>query len=245
MLNCIIVDDERFAADALLKYIDLMPGLQVSGIYMDPVQALQAVSSSQDTDLLFMDIDMPNLSGLELAAALRAKTRKLIFTTAHSKYAFDAYEVAGDAFLLKPYSFAKFSTTVNRLFPGEDQPSQQVQNRDDYFLIKSKEDDLAIVRVRYDEVIAFESAQNYIRIHLTGDRILTAYLTLKDVLQLTSSHPEFKQFHRAFIVSTESISQIKGNTIQMNNQLSFPIGDLYKKQFNAYLEEKLFTTSRR
>lgn len=245
MLNCVIVDDEQFAIDALLKYIGLMPGLRVSGIYTDSLQALQSVSTADNIDLLFMDIDMPSLSGLELASVLRPKTRRLIFTTAHSRYAFEAYEVAGDAFLLKPYSFAKFSTTINRLFTEMEQPSQAVQERDDYFLVKSKADDLAIIRIRYDEIIAFESAQNYIRIHLAGDRTLIAYLTLKDILQLTAARPEFKQFHRAFIISTWNISQIRGNIVQMTNHLSFPVGDLYKKQFSAYLDEKLLTTSRK
>lgn len=245
MLNCIIVDDEQFAVDALLKYIDLLPNLKVTGIFTDPLQALQMVSSAKDIDLLFMDIDMPSLSGIELAGVLRAKTNKLIFTTAHSKYAFDAYQVAGDAFLLKPFTFANFSTTINRLFPEKSNQNTAPANGNDYFLVKSKEDDLAIVKIKYQDVIAFESAQNYIRIHLTGDKVLTAYLTLKDVLQLTGSRPEFKQFHRAFVISTDNVTQLKGNVIQLSNHLQIPVGDTFKESFSAYLEEKLLVTSRK
>ena len=101
MLKCIIVDDEQFSIDALSKYIELMPDMVITDVFTDPLQALISLSSAEQTDVLFMDIDMPEISGLELAKILRAKTEKLIFTTAHSKYAFDAYEVAGDAFLLK------------------------------------------------------------------------------------------------------------------------------------------------
>ena len=248
MLKCIIVDDEQFSVDAILKYINLTPNLDVIGVYTDPVNALQTISSDDDIDLLFMDIDMPWLSGLELAKALRAKTQKLVFTTAHSKYAFDAFEVEGDAFLLKPFTFGKFSTTINRLFPEKSTghiSTTNPQMENDYFLVKSKEDDLAIVKIKYNEVVAFESQQNYVKIHLANNRTLTAYLTLKDVLQLLKFRPEFKQFHRAYVVSTDCISQIKGNTIQMSNELSFPVGDIYKEQFAGYLEDKLLLTSRK
>lgn len=248
MLKCIIVDDEQFSVDAIMKYINLTPNLDVIGVYTDPVNALQTISTNDDIDLLFMDIDMPWLSGLELAKALRSKTQKLVFTTAHSKYAFDAFEVEGDAFLLKPFTFGKFSTTINRLFPEKNAgstPTAGAQMENDYFLVKSKEDDLAIVKIRYNEVIAFESLQNYVKIHQANNKTLIAYLTLKDVLQLLKFRPEFKQFHRAFIISTDCISQIKGNTIQMNNGVSFPVGDVYKEQFSNYLEDKLLLTSRK
>lgn len=245
MLKCIIVDDEQFSIDAILKYINLIPDLDVIGIYTDPVNALKTISASEDIDLLFMDVDMPWLSGLELAKALRSKTQKLIFTTAHSKYAFDAFEVEGDAFLLKPFTFGKFSTTINRLFPEKSSAIISTQMENDYFLVKSKEDDLAIVKIKYNDVIAFESLQNYIKIHLQNNKTLIAYLTLKDVLQLLRFRPEFKQFHRAFIISTDCISQIKGNTIQMSNNLTFSVGDIYKDQFANYLEDKLLLTSRK
>ena len=245
MLKCIIVDDEQFSIDAILKYINLIPDLDVIGIYTDPVNALKTISAAEDIDLLFMDIDMPWLSGLDLAKALRSKTQKLIFTTAHSKYAFDAFEVEGDAFLLKPFTFGKFSTTINRLFPEKNGNSTSTQMENDYFLVKSKEDDLAIVKIKYNDVIAFESLQNYVKIHLANNRTLIAYLTLKDVLQLLKFRPEFKQFHRAFIISTDRISQIKGNTIQLSNNLAFSVGDIYKDQFTNYLEDKLLLTSRK
>ncbi|MGN6177667.1 MAG: LytR/AlgR family response regulator transcription factor [Mucilaginibacter sp.] len=246
MLKCIIVDDEQFSVDAIMKYINLTPNLDVIGVYTDPVNALQTISAEDDVDLLFMDIDMPWLSGLELAKALRSKTQKLVFTTAHSKYAFDAFEVEGDAFLLKPFTFGKFSTTINRLFPEKNSGGMATaQAENDYFLIKSKEDDLAIVKIKYNDVIAFESLQNYVKIYLASGKTLIAYLTLKDVLQLLKPKIEFKQFHRAFIISTDCISQIKGNTIQMSNGLSFPVGDVYKEQFCNYLEDKLLLTSRK
>ncbi|MFA6084206.1 LytR/AlgR family response regulator transcription factor [Mucilaginibacter sp.] len=246
MLNCIIVDDEQFSVDAITKYIDMLPRMNIVGVYTDPQLALEKVSSESDVDLLFMDIDMPRINGLELAKALRSKTQKLIFTTSHSKYAFDAYQVEGDAYLLKPFSFGKFSTTINRLFPNTTEAKASVSSHEDeYFLVKNKEEDLRIVKVKYKEVIAFESSHNYVKIHLVNNKPVIAYLTIKDILELLGSRDIFKQFHRAFIISTDCISYIEGNTIRMNNNLAFSVGESYRDNFSAYLAGKLLKTSRK
>jgi len=246
MLNCIIIDDEQFSVDAILKYIELLPKLNVAAIFKNPLEALESVTLENNIDLIFMDIDMPFLSGIELAKAVRHKTQKLIFITSHSKYAFEAYEVEGDAYLLKPFTFGKFSMTINRLFPNE-KPVRisDLSQDDEYFLVKNKEEDLRIVKVGYKEVIAFESSHNYVKIHLASNKILTAYLTIKDILELLGSRNEFKQFHRAFIISTDCINYIEGNTIRMNNNLSFTVGESYRENFTCYLSNKLLKTSRK
>ncbi|MDN3580926.1 LytR/AlgR family response regulator transcription factor [Mucilaginibacter flavus] len=243
MLNCIIIDDEQFSVEVVTKYIKLLPKLNIVGIYNKPELALDEIKEDDSIDLLFMDVDMPNMSGIELAKALRSKTRKLIFTTAHSKYALDAYEAEGDAFLLKPFTFAKFSTTVKRLFPNESAPKPALNLNDDYFLVKNKEEDLRIIKVNYKDVIAFESSHNYVKIHLADTKTILAYLTIKDVLALIANRPEFKQLHRAFIISTDCISYIEGNVIKMQNNLTFTVGESYRPEFVNYVSNKLFRRS--
>lgn len=246
MINCIIVDDEKFSINALTKYIELIPTLNVINIYTDPRHALEEVTEGDNIDLLFMDIDMPQLSGIELAKGLRYRTNKLIFTTAHSKYAFDAFEAEADAFLLKPYSFNKFSLTINRLFPNTE-PTEGYQNaniNDTYFLVKNKDENLRIKKVNYNDVVAFESFQNYIKIHLINDTIIVAYLTIKDVLEILGTRHEFKQFHRAFVIATQYVSFIEGNTIKMANNLTITVGDFYKNNFTDFLSRKLMKTLR-
>lgn len=246
MLNCIIIDDEQFSVDAIKKYIELLPQLNLVSVYTNPLQALEGITSESNIDMLFMDIDMPYLSGIELAKVLRSKTRKLVFITAHSQYAFDAYEVEGDAYLLKPFTFGKFSTTINRLFPTEPEAKvKEMQRVDDYFFVKNKEEGLRIVKVWYKEVIAFESLHNYVKIYLLNNKTIIAYLTIKDILELLGTRSEFKQFHRAFIVSTDCINYIEGNTIRMNNNLTFTVGESFRGSFNTYLSGKLLKTSRK
>lgn len=116
MIKCIIIDDEQFSINAILKYIKQTPWLETAGIYTDPRLAIEKILPGNNVDLFLMDIDMPLLSGIELAGMLRHKAKKLVFTTAHSEYAFNTFEVKADAYLLKPYSFLTFYTTIERLF---------------------------------------------------------------------------------------------------------------------------------
>lgn len=246
MLRCLIIDDEQFSIDALLKYFAMLPRLELAGIFQDPVEAMNKITAmDDDVDIIFMDIDMPNLSGIELAGILRSKTKKLIFTTSHSQYAYDAYEVNGDAFLLKPFSFVKFSSTINRLFPLPDAPVATRQFDDDYFLVKNKDENLRIINIAFNDVIAFESSNNYVKIYLADDKVITAYLTLKDINDIVAERKEFQQFHRAFIVSTRHISYIEGSKIKLTNKLHFNVGDRYKDIFNNYLSDQLLKTGRK
>jgi len=238
MLNCIIVDDEQFSVDALLKYIGLMPELNVVGIYTDPLTALKAVSPEKELDLLFMDIDMPNLSGLELAGALRSSTRKLVFTTAYTQYGYEAFEVNADAYLLKPYSFNKFAATVAKLFPA------QRENGGEYFFVKDKEQHHQLVRVNFKDIIAVESKQNYIMIYATSQKILT-YMSLTEITGILNQYAGFVKYHRSYIINREHIGSITGNTLKMINGLQITVGESYRKEFTEYLEGKLLKAGRR
>ncbi|QJD96258.1 response regulator transcription factor [Mucilaginibacter robiniae] len=247
MLRCIIIDDEQFSVDALSSYIQLLPGLEVVGIYLDPLEALSKIDSSDQINIIFMDIDMPNLSGIELAKVLRHRTERLIFTTSHSQYAFDAYEVDGDAFLLKPFTFVKFTTTINRFFFKKDihQNDRPLTLRSNHFFVKNKDENLRILNVCFDDVIAFESANNYVKIHVQEKKYITAYLTISDVLDIVSDRKEFRQFHRAFILSTRHIEYIEGTVIRLTNLLQVNVGESFKPDFNEFMNERLLKTSRK
>ena len=115
----------------------------------------------------------------------------------------------------------------------------------DYFFVKNKEENLRIVKVWYKDVIAFESLHNYVKIYLVSNKVLVAYLTIKDILELLGTRNGFKQFHRAFIIATDFINYIEGNTIRMNNNLTFTVGESYRGSFTNYLSGKLLKTARK
>jgi DNA-binding LytR/AlgR family response regulator len=242
MYKCIVIDDELHAIEGLKGYIAAMPELSLVNTYSDALQALQSISKNEAVDLIFIDVDMPKINGIELSKVIRNKTDRLIFTTAHTKYAFDAFEVAADAYLLKPYSLAKFLTTVNKVLT--EIKKNESTKADDFFFVKSKGEDLKIVKVRYDDIIAIESKQNYVMIH-TKERNILTYMSLTEMLKLLKDLPGFVQLHRSFLVNQEHIESITGNAIYMANGLQITVGESYRKDFNLFVGEKLMKAGKR
>lgn len=233
MYKCIIIDDEPHAIEGLKGYISQMPTLQLLATYTDPLLALKEIQSLSGIDLIFVDVDMPKINGLELAKEIRSKTKKLIFTTAHTKYAFEAFQVKADAYLLKPYSLGKFIITVNELFPDDnDTIEQPVKN--DFFFVKSKDDDLKILKIKYADVIAIESKQNYIMIYTSKKNILT-YMTLSEIAKILKPMPNFMQLHRSYLINQDHIEMIDGNLVKMVNEIRITVGDSYRNEFNAFI----------
>lgn len=240
MIKCVTIDDQTSSLSTLHKYIEQTPNMQLQYSYTNPVIALRELSLGENTDLIFLDVEMPQISGIELAQVLRSKTNKLIFTTSHQEYAFQAYEAAGDAYLLKPYSYAKFITTITRIYGA----SLNDINNEDYFLVKNKEEEHRAVLVKYTDIIAFESFNNYVKIH-TVDKTIIAYLSLKDIRDQLSLKQKFVQFHRGFIIAVEKIVNIEGAKINMGNGITFFVGDSYNTEFRNFINERLIMSSRK
>jgi len=250
MYRCIIIDDEVRSIENLTKYIEQFPGLEVLKSYSEPLEALKEISQMEKVDLIFMDVDMPLMTGIELAKMIRHKTDKLIFTTAYSKYAFDAYQSQAEAYLLKPFSFAKFAEEVNRVLPAKKKefPIENSAKNDDFILVKKKDDQNSIIKVEFKDIIAFESFGNYLKIYssLYKDAIVS-YLTLKDILNVLveKNITYFLQVHRAFIISSKHINSINGNMITMTNGMDIQTGGNFRTTVKSMVERDLVTTSRR
>ena len=242
MYKCIVIDDESHAIEGLKRYITSMPELILVNSYTDPLKALKAIAENEPVDLIFLDIDMPKINGIELSKEIRSKTNKLIFTTAHTKYAYDAFEANADAYLLKPYSLGKFMITVNKLFAADG--SKENVKKDDFFFVKSKEEDLKIVKIRYDDIIAIESKQNYVMIHTMHKKVLT-YVSLTEITKLLEDIPGFVKLHRSFIVKQDEIETIDGNLVKMSNGIQITVGELFRKEFNSFVSEKLMKAGKK
>ncbi len=248
MLECIIIDDEQHAIDNLKRYIEILPELKVIAVFDDPVDAMRAFFDLEKVDLVFMDIDMPKISGIELARQLRAKTDKLVFTTAHTKYGFDAFGVNANDYLLKPFSLAKFITTIHKLFPGAPLEHSEINppasNAEQFLFIKSREDSLKLIKVRFDEIVAVESSLNYINIHTEKKSMLT-YMSLTEISKRLLGRGNFVQFQRSFIINQNFIENIEGNSIKMTTGLKMSVGEYYKKDFNKFISQYLIKAKRR
>jgi DNA-binding LytR/AlgR family response regulator len=243
MYKCIIIDDEPHAIEGLKNYIETIPELKIVATYTDPVIALREIHEAEPVDLILMDVDMPKLTGLELSKEIRNKTKKLVFTTAHTKHAYDAYQVNADDYLLKPYSLGKFVITFNKLFPK----NEQVINNDvgkDYFFVKSKEDNLKMIRVKYADIVAVESKQNYILIH-TMNKNIFAYMSLTEIANILTTYSQFIRVQRSFLINTEFIELIDGNNIKMKTGLEITVGDSYRKEFHTFVHSSLIKAGKR
>jgi two-component system LytT family response regulator len=240
-LNCIIIDDEKHAADLLADYIDAMPDLHLLKSFTDPLKALIEITAEDKVDILFMDVDMPGMTGLDLSQAIRFKTKYLVFTSAHSKYAIDAFGVQVNEYLLKPISMSKFALTVNRLLQSDTRFKNE-EKQVDYFFIRADQSQ-KYVKINLKDLIAVEALNNYVKIH-TINGIYVTYLTIKEVAEKLDGNSSFMRVQRSFIIAMDFISKVEGACITLSNKLEVPLGTTYKKQFLTFLEEKTLRTVR-
>jgi len=242
MYKCIIIDDEHKSINSLEKYISTLPNLLISASYTSPKQALEEINKMDEVDLILMDIDMPEISGLDLARAIRTKTRKLIFTTAHAKYAYDAFEAEGDAYLLKPYSLLKFTNVITKFFPAESKHAQK-RNSSEFFFVKSKNNH-NLINIRFSDIISIESKLNYVEIQTLQHKILT-HMTLSEIAAFLNMEGGFLRFQRSFIISERYIQYIDGYTIHMQGGLKVSVGEFYRKDFNEFISGRTIKSAKR
>lgn len=242
LYQCIIIDDEPDAVEILTDYVQQTPNLVLKHSYTDPLEAMTAISQEEVVDFIFMDIDMPRISGIDLSKNIRDKTDKLIFTTAHTKYAFDAFEVEADAYLLKPFTFAKFALSINKLIKNNSNSANSYERPKDFY-VKTTEERNRFLKIRFEEVIAVESVKNYIKIYTVNEEIIT-YLTLKEVKERLDETNDFIQIHRSFIISKNHIEKVEGSLVKLPNNMLIPIGTFYKDAFYDYLNRNTIKTGR-
>ena len=244
--KCVIIDVEVQAVEALEEYISNMPNMEVLKVYKNPLDALTEISTEDDIDFLFLDIDMPKITGLELAEALRNKTKYLVFTTAHSKFAINAFEVNADQFILKPVGMGKFALVINQLLKKR---SAQLGSE---FVLGSRTNDFFIntnhknklLRISPSEIIAIEGMDNYVKIHTVSGPVI-AYFTMKELEEKFQGDDTFFRVQKSYIVAKCYIKHVEGHTIHCTNGLVIPIGFVYKAAFIDYLAQNTFRSMRK
>lgn len=238
--GCIIIDDDRYAIQGLAAYISSVPQLNLIKSYENPLEALVDIQHYPPVDLILLDIHMPQLSGIQLSREIRTKTRKLIFTTSYTHYGYDAFQVEADGYLLKPYSLPKFASTVLKVLSSLSQ-DMDTESKEDYVFVKSKFDNLRLVKINFADIVAIEGQQNYIRIHTATQKIVT-YMSLSEMKEILSQRSDFVQFQRSFLIAKSHINSISGNTIRMDNGLEFVVGDKFRDEFHEFIQKKSLRT---
>ena len=230
-LKCAIIDDEPLAAELLSSYGKKTPELNLVGCFHSAVAAMKTLRE-EPADLLFLDIQMPELSGLEFAHLLPQQTR-IVFTTAFDRYALDGYKVNAVDYLLKPISYKDFMKTVNKVINLVNREHVcKILNQDKYIYVKS---DYKLHRVMFDHILYIEGVKDYVKFYVENER--KSILSLMNMKNLEDylPQPQFMRVHRSFIVNTQKISQIDRGRIVVND-IYIPVSESYKERVQNYLD---------
>lgn len=244
-LTCAIVDDEPFALGLLESYVKKTPFLELVGKYSSAVQAMKELSDKK-INLLFLDIQMPELNGMEFSRMVDKRTR-IIFTTAFSQYAVDGYRVNALDYLLKPISYADFLEAANKALQWfgltratsadsseEVTTSSAQENEIDSIYVKS---DYKLIQIKIENILYIEGLKDYLKIYTEDQpKPVLSLMSLKSMEELLPAN-HFMRVHRSFIVHKDKIKVIDRNRIVFG-KVYIPISDSYKKEFQEYLNKR-------
>jgi two-component system, LytTR family, response regulator len=228
--RCMIIEDEPLAQNVLRKYIGQLPSLELAAVCSDAFEA-QAQVQTKNIQLLFLDVNLPKLSGINFLKTLPYPPL-VIFTTAYPEFAVEGFEVNAIDYLLKPYSFERFMKAVNKALEKIQSPVPEQRNSNNFIFLKA---DKKVYKIDFDDILYAEATGDYVKV-FTKDRHYLASITLKKLHEELPASG-FIRVHKSYIVSTSKIRFFEGNYIKVSNA-DIPIGAAYRDEIYARLKEK-------
>ena len=231
MYRALIVDDEELARQLIASYLKRIPTIEVVGSCKNAVEAL-TILNRQPVDLLFLDIQMPGITGVEMIRTL-VDPPVIILTTAYSEYALEGFELDVTDYLLKPFSFERFSRAINKAMVrlnNRNQPSPTIQaESSNHLMVRA---DYKIHRIPYESILYIKSMQEYVAYYLTSGRIV-ALGSLKQLEGLLPPH-QFLRVHKSYIIAINNVKSLEGNLLHLEDQ-KIPVGASYRENVLAIL----------
>lgn len=232
-MKCIAVDDEPLALELMETYIAQVPGLELLDTFTDAISAWGFLKKNP-VDLVFLDIQMPDINGIQLAKSLDRKSPLIIFTTAYSKYAVEGFNVEAVDYLLKPFEFSRFLAAVNKAKEQKGlKQSAPVVEDDSAIYVKS---DYQNVRIAIRDIKFIEGFDDYIRIHVDTGKSIYTLMSLKSMLEKLPS-ADFLRVHRSYIIPVKRIKRIHNQQVQLDDK-EIPIGKSYVDAVRTFLNIK-------
>ena len=241
-MNVLIVDDEPLAIDVLETYVEQVPDLNIVAKCTNALEANE-VLRKEDIDLLFLDIQMPQITGIDFLKSL-SNPPMVIFTTAYSNYALEGFDLNALDYLLKPISLDRFMKAVNKAMEqydlthksGTSAGDTSEASGEDFFFVKA---DKKLVKVKYDDILYIEGLKDYVIIRMKEGRVIT----LQTMKSLEEKLPagKFKRIHRSYIVSLDKINAVVGNMVEVTEKgqtKTLPVGKNYRDELLAIVNEK-------
>jgi DNA-binding LytR/AlgR family response regulator len=229
IIKCIAVDDEPPGLNMIKSYIEKTPFLQLEGVYTNPVEALNE-AKDKDITLAFLDINMPDIDGMQLSKLLPEECR-VVFTTAYEEYALESYRVAALDYLVKPISYDDFLTAATKA--KEYFALVESGHEKEYFFVKA---DYKLHQIRFDNVLYFKNVKDYIQIYLKDGSRLMPLMSLKSIENILPTY--FMKVHRSFIVNLNEIKTVERSRIVFGKEY-IPVAENYKDQFNKFLSGRV------
>ena len=239
MMKCLIVDDEQHAIDILVHYISQTSYLELVSSTTRPIEALQTVAT-QAIDLVFLDIQMPDLSGIDFIKAINGKA-KVIMTTAYSEFAIEGFDLDVVDYLLKPIRFPRFLNAVQKAAKAKaDKPAEaEAKNEDDYIFVKT-ESKGKLLKINLEDIEYIEGMKNYVAIFRGGQKTLV-YTNLKDLVNHLPAR-RFIRIHKSFIIPINRITGIEGNRVVLQHvSAEILIGENYKADLMELIKHKMIS----
>ncbi len=236
-IRCLAIDDEPLALKQIGAYIDKTPFFESVALCTSAIDALQYVRDDQ-VDLLFVDINMPDLNGMDFVKALEKKI-PVIFTTAYSEYAIEGFQVDALDYLLKPISYALFLKSANKAktwFDMKNKAPETNQANQDYLFVKSEH---RLIRILLSDIKYIEGSNEYIIIHLLKEKPVTTLMRMKNI-ELELPENLFMRIHRSFIVNLSQVKVVERNRIIFDEKIYIPIGEQYKERFHQFLDKTFY-----
>ena len=232
-MKCIAVDDEPLALELMETYIAQVPGLELLTTFTDAISAWGFLKKNQ-VDLVFLDIQMPDINGIQLAKSLDRKNPMVIFTTAYSKYAVEGFNVEAVDYLLKPFEFSRFMVAVNKAKEQKAlKPTTPVLEDEQAIYVKS---DYQNIRIATRDIQYIEGFDDYIRIHVDTGKSIYTLMSLKSMLEKLPAS-EFIRVHRSYIIPVKRIKRIHNQQVQLGDK-EIPIGKSYVDAVRTFLNIK-------
>lgn len=238
-MKCMILEDEHLALKQMETYIGRTPFLSLVVSISNALDAYEAYHEHQP-DLLFVDINMPELNGMEFVKSLKNPCM-IIFTTAYSEYALESYKVDAVDYLLKPVSyldFLKAAEKAHNLYQLKNEAAEISVDNGQYLFVKSE---YRLIRIKFSEIKYIEGMREYIRVHLDDGSSVMTLMSMK-YMEERLSKDMFMRVHRSFIVNLDKITTIERQRILFDNKIVIPVGEQYKEAFNDYVNRNFIGT---
>ena len=229
-LKCVAIDDEPLALNLVKQYVSRIPGIELINTFDDAVSAAEYLRNNT-VDILFLDINMPDISGIDLARSLENKPF-IIFTTAYKKFAYEGFELEAVDYLLKPFEFSRFTKAVQKAVALYQQKTLIRAPEDEFLFVRSE---YRMLKIDINTIEYIEGLEDYIKIHISNSKPILTLMTMKAVLEKLPS-TKFKRIHRSYIISIAKVMSILNKKVTLASSKELPVSDSYVEFINEWMQ---------